>query len=46
MREGEGPYLVEIVILADQPLKLALNIDDFLGRKLELHDWDSRLFQL
>ena len=33
-------YLVQVVVLADEYLKLALDVENLLGRKLELDKWD------
>ena len=33
-------YLVQVVVLADEHLKLALDVENLLGRKLELDKWD------
>ena len=39
-------YLVQVVVLADEHLKLALDVKDFLGRKLELDKWDLRFLEV
>ena len=39
-------YLVQVVILADEHLKLALDVQDLLGGKLELDKRDLRLLEV
>jgi hypothetical protein len=43
---GLKAYLVEIVILADQLLKLRLDVHNLLGWEVELHDWYSGFFEV
>jgi hypothetical protein len=38
-------YLVQIVILANEPFELGLNVQDFMGRKLEFYERDTILFE-
>jgi hypothetical protein len=39
-------YLVQVVVLADEHLKLALDVENLLGRKLELNEWDLRFLEV
>jgi hypothetical protein len=39
-------YLVQVVVLADEHLKLALNVKDLLGRKFKLDKWDLRFLEV
>jgi len=39
-------YLVQVVVLADEHLKLALNVEDLLRRKLKLDKWDLRFLEV
>lgn len=45
-RERGKTHLVQVVVLANELLQLGLDVDDLLGRELELHDRNARLLQV